>query len=139
MKATGADLTATDQIASGKESIIDRVGKSKVGKAKVGAKTAKSKSQDKSKGKNLAKFKALTQNSKSGFLTPRARQTFTKLRQAFIKALILDHFDPDCDIQTEINISSYAISGVFSQLIWDNLGQWHPVIFFFRKKIPVET
>ena len=34
----------------------------------------------------------------SSFLTPNARQTFTKLRQAFTKAPILNHFVPDCHI-----------------------------------------
>ena len=33
----------------------------------------------------------------------------------------------------------YAISGIFSQLTLDNLGQWHLVAFFSRKMIPAET
>ena len=57
------------------------------------------------------------------FLTPRARLAFTKLRQAFVKASILYHFDPERYIRVEINISGYAISGVFSQLTSDDLGQ----------------
>ena len=75
----------------------------------------------------------------SGFLTPGARKAFIELRQAFIKALILHHFDPERHIQVEMDASSYAIGGVFSQLISDNLGQWHPVAFFSRKMIPTET
>ena len=57
---------------------------------------AKSKTQNKSKGKNLeksfsAKFQSPAQVSQSDFLTPKARQVFTKLKQAFIEALILYH------------------------------------------------
>ena len=52
-------------------------------------KTAKFKSQYKSKGKNLAKFKASAQSFESGFLTSRARQALTELSQAFIEAPIL--------------------------------------------------
>ena len=48
------------------------------------------------------------------FLTPDARRAFTQLKQAFTKALILWHFDPDCHIRIETNAFGYAIGGVFS-------------------------
>ena len=51
-----------------------------------------------------------------GFLTPGARKVFIKFRQAFIKAPILYHFDLERHIRVEMDASSYAISGVFSQL-----------------------
>ena len=66
-------------------------------------------------------------------------KTFTKLRQAFIEALILNHFDPDRHIKIETDVSGYTIDKILSQLSSDNLGQWHPVAFFSRKIIPVET
>ena len=38
-----------------------------------------------------------------------------------------------------MDVSGYAICGVLSQLISDDLGQWYPVIFFSQKMIPAET
>ena len=53
-------------------------------------------------------------NSQSrAFFTLEAKQVFTKLRQAFIKASILNHFDLKCHIQIEIDVLSYII-GKFS-------------------------
>ena len=48
------------------------------------------------KSKNLSKFKKTV---RSDFLTPKTRLASTKLRQAFIKAPILHHFDPEIYIQ----------------------------------------
>ena len=39
------------------------------------------------------------------FLTPGAREAFNQLRQAFTKALILWHFDPECHIRIETDTS----------------------------------
>ena len=44
---------------------------------------------------------------------------FTKLKQAFLKALIFYHFDPKYHISIGTDISSYAIGEVLSQLILD--------------------
>ena len=87
------------------------------------------------KGQNLSKSK----KTKSGFFTSGARKAFTKLRQAFIKALILHHFDPKCHIRVETDVSGYTIDGILSQLTSDNSGQWHPIAFFLKKIIPAET
>ncbi len=57
------------------------------------------------------------------FLTFGARKVFTKLRQAFVKAPILNHFNLVRHIQIKTDASDYAISGIFSQLTSDNLGQ----------------
>ncbi len=61
------------------------------------------------------------------------------MRQAFLKAPILNHFDPERHIRIETDASGYAIGGVLSQLTSDNSGQWHPEAFFSRKMIPAET
>ena len=74
-----------------------------------------------------------------GFLTSTAKKNFPKLRQAFIKAPILHHFDPEQYIRIETNASGYAIGGILSQLTSDNLNQWHLVAFFLRKMIPAKT
>ena len=94
------------------------------------------KAQNSSKSKNLSTSKKMVG---SDFLTPGAKLAFTELRQSFLKALILHHFDPRHYIQIEMDVSGYAISGVFSQLTSDNLGRWHPVAFFSCKMILAET
>ena len=114
--------------------------------------------------RNLSKSKK-SKNTKSGiqtrigatgeptFLTPGAREAFNQLRQAFTEAPILQHFDPECHIRIETDVSGYAIGGVLSQLISDQVtlnsksnpieksdfGQWHPVAYFSKKMIPAET
>ena len=101
-----------------------RVDSDEVGDDEVGTKVQKS-----------FKFK----KTKSDFLIPGARNTFTKLRQAYIKVLIFHHFDPECYIRVKTNASGYAIGRVFSQLTSKNLDQWHPVVLFLRKMIPAKT
>ena len=99
---------------------VDEIGKK-------GRKTSKSKKSSKSK------------TVGSDFLTPGAKLAFTKFRQAFLKAPILHHFDPERHIRIETDVSGYAIGGVLSQLTSDDSGRWHPVVFFSRKMIPAET
>lgn len=74
-----------------------------------------------------------------GFLTLRARLVFIKWSQVFIKVSIFYYFDPKCHIRIKTNAFGYAINGVFNQLVLDDSGQWHLVIFFFRKIISAET
>ena len=81
---------------------------------------------------NLFKSKK-SKNAKSGiqtrlgamgepiFLTLDTRDTFNQLRQAFTKALILQHFDPEWHIRIETDASGYAIKRVLSQLTSDYL------------------
>ena len=90
-----------------------------------------------SKSKNSSKSKKTVRSS--DFLTPGAKLAFTKLRQAFLKAPIFHHFDPERHIRIETDGSGYAIGGILSQLTSDDLGRWHPVAFFSRKMIPAET
>ncbi len=79
-------------------------------------------------------------SSQSGsFLTSEARKAFTKLRQAFVEAPIINHFDPERHIRIETDASGYAIGGILSQLTSDDSGRWHPVALFSRKMIPAET
>ena len=88
------------------------------------------------KSKNLSKSKKTVG---SDFLTLGAKLVFTKLRQAFLKALILYHFNSERHIRIETDVLTYAIGGVFSQLTLDDLGQWYLVAFFLRMMIPAET
>ena len=87
-----------------------------------------------SKSKNLSKSQ---KTIRLDFLTPGAKLAFTELRQAFLQAPILHHFDPECHIRIETDVSGYAIGGVFIQLTSE--GQWHPVAFISHKMMPVET
>ncbi len=107
-------------------------------KGQKGQKTAKSKNWIRAK-KSKA-FRAKNLSSQSGsFLTFEARKAFIKLRQAFVEAPILNHFDPKRHIRIETDVSGYAIGRILSQLTSDDLGRCHPVAFFSRKMIPVET
>ena len=67
----------------------------------------------------------------SDFISLGARLAFTKLGQAFIKAIILHFFDMQYHILIKTDVSSYVIGEVFGQLILDDLGWWHLVPFFF--------
>ena len=92
------------------------------------------------KGQKTSKFKDLSKSQRtvgSDFLTPGAKLAFTELRQAFLKAPILHHFDPERHIWIETDASGYAIGGILSQLTSE--GRWHPVAFFSRKMILAET
>ena len=73
-----------------------------------------------------------------GFLTFNARQVFSQLKQVFIKASILRHFDTKHHIRIDSDASGYAISGVLSQMTSET-GQWHPVVYYLQKMIPAET
>ena len=86
------------------------------------------------KGRKTSKSQRMV---RSDFLTPGAKLAFTELRQAFLKAPILYHFDPERHIWIETDASGYAIGGILSQLTSE--GRWHPVAFFSRKIIPAET
>ena len=69
------------------------------------------------KGQNLFKSKNLSKSKKtvgSDFLTPKTRLAFTKLRQPFVKALILHHFNPEYYIWVDTNELGYTISEVIS-------------------------
>ena len=110
-----------------------------------GKKSAKSKKPSKSR--NSPNFDA--KKTGSSFLTSDAREAFNHLRLAFIKASILRHFDLECHIRIETDVSSYAIGDVLSQLASGtspdgvvtktDLGQCHLVAFFSRKMIPAKT
>ena len=93
--------------------------------------------QKTSMSKNSSKSKMAV--GASDFLTPGAKLAFTKLKQAFLKALILHPLNPERHIRIETDASGYAIGGVLSQLTSDDSGRWHPVAFFSRKMIPAET
>ena len=78
-------------------------------------------------------------NRATGYPTPKTRQAFTQLRQSFTKALILQHLDLECYIWIETDMSDNVICEILSQLILDNLGQWHLIAYYLQKMISVKT
>ena len=68
--------------------------------------------QKTSKSKNSSKSKKIVRSS--DFLTPGNKLVFIKLRQAFLKAPIFYHFDPERHIWIQMDTSGYAIGGVLS-------------------------
>ena len=110
-----------DVEVDGNEVEVDEVGK---------------KAQNLSKSKNSSKSKKIVGLD---FLTLGAKLAFIKLKQVFLKAPILYHFDLEHHIRIETDSLGYAIGGVLSQLTSDDLCQWHLVAFFFQKMILWET
>ena len=114
-----------------------------VSRSDASRKSAKSKSQTK-----IGHLENSNDLEEPKFLTSDAREAFNRLRQAFTKAPILQHFDPECHIRIETNASGYAIRGVLSQLtsnqvisdgvIGSNV-DWYLVAYFSRKMIPAKT
>ena len=107
----------------------------------------KSKNQ---KSKKLTHMPNIGATEKPNFLTPNVKKTFNHFRLVFIKASIFRHFDLESHIWIETDASSYAVSGMLSQLNLNSnaprndsnksdFGQWHLVAYFFRKMIFAKT
>ena len=94
--------------------VVKDVGSRRVNKTVVDSSMSKRLKNKKSE--NLTHIKAI---GESIFLTPSAKEAFNYLRQEFIKAQILRHFDPECHIQIETDASGHAIVRVLSQLSTD--------------------
>ena len=68
------------------------------------------------KSRNLTHVSNIGATRESNFLTFATKKAFNHLGLAFIKALILRHFDLESHIRIETDALSYAIGGVSSQL-----------------------
>ena len=55
-----------------------------------------------------------------------------------MKALLLQYFNPELQIRVETDASSFAISGIISQLQEDD-GHWHPIAFWLWKMTDIKT
>lgn len=124
-------------------------------------KAKKSKNSTKSKKPAMAKklkFAKITNKvSEIDFLTFKSKTIFLYLQIAFIKVLILYHFDLKYHIRIKTNISRYTIDKILNQLTLDQkisgyvisensnspksseIGQWHLIAFFVRKMISVKA
>ena len=96
-----------------------RIDDNKVDSNEVEDYKVEKKVQKSSKSKNLSKS---IKTVKIDFLIPKAKLVFTKLRQAFVKAPILHHFDLERHIRIETDASSYIIGDILNQLTSDDLG-----------------
>ena len=125
LKKTKAGLGSNSIVDNGE--VINQINSIK---RKNQAKTTKSKILIKSKNHDFS-LNSKNMEAKPDFLIPKARLAFTKLKQAFVEAPILYHFDPKYHIRILINVSGYVIGGILSQLTSNELSSWYPVIFFF--------
>ena len=104
------------------------------------------------KSRNLTCMLNIKAMEKSIFLILNAKKAFNYLKQALIKASILEYFNLKSYIQIETNVLCYAIDVVLSYLnlnfdvslndLNSNLsdfGQWHLVAYFFGKMIFAKT
>ena len=100
---------------------VNSYGKCKFGGSKIGGSKIDSiEFGDNKIGKNQKMSKSKKIIGFSNFFTSKARLTFTKLRQVFVKALILYHFDPECHIRIIMDVLGFTIGKVFSQTILDD-------------------
>ena len=67
------------------------------------------------------------------FLTFEIFEVFKRLRKAFMKAFILQHFDSTRFIRVKIDVSNKAIDEILCQS--DDENHWHSIIYFSRKMI----
>ena len=77
---------------------------------------SKSKKLKNNKSRNLTCVPIIGAMREPIFLNPGARKAFKYLKQAFIKAPILQHFDLESYIRIKTNVLGYAIGEVLSQL-----------------------
>lgn len=110
LKTIKVELLVKDLVSVDKNNTVDKVGSnSKIS----GVKSMAKKDLKSAKLKNLI---VMEPNFGVGFLTPKARLAFTKLRQIFIEASIFNYFYLEYHIQIKSIISDYAISGILIQL-----------------------
>ena len=81
-------------------------------KRKNQVKTTKSKILVKSKNHDF--LNSRIEKVETGFFIPKARLTFTQLRQAFVEAPILYHFNLESHIRIETDVLGYTIGSILS-------------------------
>ena len=71
---------------------------------------------------------------------PEAKRSFEELKNAFMHAPLLRHYDPTLPICVEPDASSFALEAILTQCPLEETAQrhWHPVAFYSWKMIPAE-
>ena len=77
-----------------------------------------------------------SQSNLASFLTPEVKESFQKLKKAFCKEPVLQHFDMSKPIRLETDASGKAIGGILYQQDIDK--NWHPVAYYLRKMLFAE-
>lgn len=73
-------------------------------------------------------------------LTSEAIAAFNRLKEYFLQAPLLRHFDPLLRIMIETDASQFAIGGILSQLFGEGTeARWHPIAFYSKKLSPTES
>ena len=62
-------------------------------------------------------------------------QAFQEIKEAFITAPVLKHYEPERRLRIESDASNFAVAAILSQLFE---AEWHPIAFWSRKMIPAE-
>ena len=99
--------------------------------------------------KVAAPLSTLLKGSKDGkkrgpfTLDERAKHAFMLLKEAFGKAPLLGHYDPEKPVLLETDASTAALAGILSQpvekLDASSRGLWRPIVYYSRKLIPAES
>ena len=90
-------------------------------------------------------LKGMPAGVKTGPFTfpPRALAAFKELKETFVTAPVLAHFDPSKRIRVEADASGFAVAAILSQQEdvqpSSTKAHWRPVAFFLRKMIDAET
>lgn len=75
-------------------------------------------------------------NTPNNFLIPEARESFKAIKNSFLKAPILQHYDYSRPARMETDVSGGAIDGILTQQ--HSNGQWHPCAYYSPKMQPAE-
>ena len=86
--------------------------------------------------KNRRKVENQVGTSDRPFLTPQAAEAFRVLKEAFLTAPVLQHFDSEKQLRVETDASDKAIGAILCQP--DSECHWHPIAYLSRKMIPAE-
>ena len=84
----------------------------------------------------VAAMIALTKKGIPFIWSEECQRSFDELKSRFVTAPVLQHFDPEKDIDIECDASDWMVGGVMSQK--DDDGVLHPVAFFSKKHSPAE-
>ena len=86
--------------------------------------------------KIVAPLVAKTKKGTSFVWDASCKRAFQMLKDAFVNAPILRHFDPDREVIVETDASDFVSAGVLSQ--YDDEGVLHPIAFFSKRHSAAE-
>ena len=81
-------------------------------------------------------IKTLFQPNLTLFFNPEAKESFERLKKAFFKKPVLQHFDVSKPIRLKTNASGKVIEGMLCQQ--NKEIYWHPIVYYLPKMLFVE-